>query len=124
LGKPGDVGIRRIVAAARYSLQGFRFAWRNEAAFRQELLLAVLLVPASFWLGRNALEIAMLVATCLFVLIVELVNSAIEAIVDRVGREHHELAGAAKDLGSAAVLLSLLLLGVVWCAVIYSRFLA
>jgi len=103
---------------------GFAFAWRNEAAFRQELVLAVFLVPAAFWLGRTPLEVAILVASCLFVLIVELVNSAIEAIVDRIGHEQHALAGAAKDMGSAAVLLSLLLLIALWCGIAWERFLA
>jgi len=118
LGKPGNDGIRRILAAARYSMLGFAFAWRHEAAFRQELVLAVFLVPAAFWLGRTPLEVAILVASCLFVLIVELVNSAIEATQDRISLEQHPLAKQAKDFGSAAVMLSLVNAALVWLLVL------
>jgi diacylglycerol kinase (ATP) len=114
--------LKRIFRAARFSSQGLAYAWQQEAAFRQEALLAAILVPAAFWLGRSPTEIAFLIASCLLVLIVELVNSAIEAIVDRIGAEQHVLAGAAKDLGSAAVFVSLVFLAVVWIAVIYDRF--
>ena len=103
-------------------MQGFAYAWRNEAAFRQELALTACLVPAAFWLGRDYREVALLIGTCLLVLIVELFNSAIEAVVDRIGEEHHVLAGSAKDMGSAAVFVSLVLLGVVWFAVTVERF--
>lgn len=123
MGKPGNTGIRRILRASLYSFQGFGHALKHEAAFRQELALTAVLVPAAFWLGRSPLEIAALIAVCLVVLIVELVNSAIEAVVDRHGEERHELAGAAKDLGSAAVFVSLVLVVVVWAAVVYDRFL-
>lgn len=122
MGKPGNTGIDRIIRATRFSSQGLAYAWREEAAFRQEVLLTVALIPAAFWLGRNPTEIAFLIASCLLVLVIELVNSAIEAVVDRFGEEQHVLAGAAKDLGSAAVLISLIFLGVVWVAVIYDRF--
>jgi len=115
-------GFERLWKACGYSLQGFRAAWRHEAAFRQELGLALLLLPAAGWLARGVLEFALLVATLLLVLIVELLNSGIEAIVDRVGMERHELSGRAKDLGSAAVLLSLALVVVVWGAVAWERF--
>jgi len=124
LGKPGATGIARIIRAARFSSQGLSYAWRQEAAFRQEVLLALVLAPAAFWLGRSPTEIAFLIASCLLVLVVELLNSAIEAVVDRIGEEQHHLAGAAKDLGSAAVLVSLVFLAVVWSAVAYDRFLA
>ena len=120
--KPGNTGLRRIMRAAVYSMQGFSYALKNEAAFRQELALAVILVPAAFWLGRNPLEIAILIAVCLLVLIVELLNSAIEAAIDRHGSEQNRLSGAAKDLGSAAVFVSLCLVLVVWLAVILDRF--
>jgi len=123
VGKPGNTGIRRILRASLYSFQGFGHALKHEAAFRQELALTAVLVPTAFWLGRSPLEIAALIAVCLVVLIVELVNSAIEAVVDRHGEERHELAGAAKDLGSAAVFVSLVLVVVVWAAVVYDRFL-
>ena len=124
MGKPGNTGIRRIFRAARFSSQGLASAWKHEAAFRQEVLLVLILIPSAFWLGQTIMEIALLIACCLLVLIVELLNSAIEAVVDRIGNEHHELAGRAKDMGSAAVFVSLVFLAVVWLAVIGDRFLA
>ena len=122
MGKPGTTGIRRLLRAIVYSVQGFVHAFRHEAAFRQELALTVVLVPAALWLGRDVIERAMLVAVLFFVLAVELLNSAVEAAVDRHGDEHHELSGAAKDLGSAAVFVSLTIVVVVWGAVVYDRF--
>ena len=122
MGKPGNTGIRRIIRATRFSAQGFAHAWRHEAAFRQELALAIVLTPAAFWLGQNVLERAMLIGVLLLVLIVELLNSAIEAAIDRHGNEQHELSGRAKDLGSAAVFVVLVLVGVVWGAVAWQRF--
>ena len=123
MGKPGNTGIRRIIRATRFSAQGFAHAWRHEAAFRQELALAIVLTPAAFWLGQTVLERAMLIGVLLLVLIVELLNSAIEAAIDRHGDEQHELSGRAKDLGSAAVFVVLVLVGVVWGAVAWQRFL-
>ncbi len=117
-----NVGIRRIVNATRYSMLGLRAAWKNEAAFRQELTLCLMLVPLAFWLGRSALEQGLLISTLFIVLISELLNSAIEAITDRVGFEIHELAGRAKDMGSAAVFVSLVLVVIVWSLVAYDRF--
>lgn len=122
MGKPGNTGIRRLLRATVYSVQGFVHAFRHEAAFRQELALTVVLVPAALWLGRDVIERAMLVAALFLVLVVELLNSAVEAAVDRHGDEHHELSGAAKDLGSAAVFVSLTIVVVVWGAVVYDRF--
>ena len=122
MGKPGNTGIRRIVNATFYSLAGLRAAWQHEAAFRQELMLAVVLIPAGIWLGRTAVERSLLIGSCLLVLIVELLNSGIEAIVDRVGTEPHRLSGQAKDLGSAAVFMSLTLVLVVWGLIAWSRF--
>jgi diacylglycerol kinase (ATP) len=122
MGKTGITGLRRILHASRYSAQGFLHAWRHEAAFRQELLLTAVMLPLAPWIGRNAFEVLLLCATLLLVLIVELLNSAIEATVDRVGQEHHELSGRAKDLGSAAVFLSLFLVGVTWGTVAWLRF--
>lgn len=122
MGKPGNTGVRRILRATVYSMQGFGHAFRNEAAFRQEIALTILLTPAAFWLGRSALEIAMLIGVCLIILIVELLNSAVEAAIDRHGSELHELSGAAKDLGSAAVFVSLVLMALTWFAVVYDRF--
>ena len=123
MGKPGTTGIGRIIRATRFSSQGLAYAWQQEAAFRQEVLLGIVLVPAAFWLGRGPTEIAFLIASYLLVLAVELINSAIEAVVDRISEEQHVLAGAAKDLGSAAVLVSLVFLAVIWIAVVYDRFL-
>jgi diacylglycerol kinase (ATP) len=122
MGKPGNTGLRRIVNATFFSMAGFRAAWRDEAAFRQEALLCVVLVPTAVWLGQTAVERALLIGSCLLVLIVELLNSGIEAIVDRVGLEPHRLSGQAKDLGSAAVFLSLLLVLVIWGLIAWARF--
>ena len=124
MSKPGNTGIRRIIRAASFSAQGLAYAFRNEAAFRQELALTTVLIPVAFWLGRSPLEIALLIGVCFIMLIVELINSAIEAAIDRLGDERHELAGAAKDLGSAAVFVVLCLVGLIWFAVAYDRFLA
>lgn len=103
---------------------GLTAAWRSEAAFRQECLLTLLLLPLAFWWGRNPVEWALLIASCLLVLAVELLNSAIEAVTDRVGAERHELSGRAKDMGSAAVLISLVLVAVVWGGVAADRWLS
>ena len=122
MGKPGNTGIRRILRAFVFSAQGFGHAWRHEAAFRQEVALTVILVPLAFWLGQTAVERALLIGVCLIVLIVEFLNSAIEAAIDRFGEERHELSGRAKDLGSAAVFTSLALVALVWGAFCYQRF--
>ena len=122
MAKPGITGIRRIVNATRYSANGLRAAWQNEAAFRQELVLALLLVPIAIWLGQTAFERLLLICSCLLVLLVELINSAIEATVDRIGSEQHELSGRAKDLGSAAVLVSLVIVVLTWATVAWQRF--
>ena len=114
-----DLG--RIVRAFGFTLQGLSFAWKNEAAFRQEVILVVLLTPAAFYLGVTAMERILLIGVLLLVLITELLNSAIEAVVDRLGEERHALSGAAKDMGSAAVFFSLVLAGVVWFGVGISR---
>src|SRR5665647_3598612 len=115
-------GLRRIINATGYSLCGLRTAWRTEAAFRQEVILAVILLPLALLLGNNGLERALLVSVCMVVLVAELLNSAIEAVVDRIGSEHHPLAGAAKDLGSAAVFIALVMVVMVWGLVLYGRF--
>ncbi len=114
-------GLTRILRAAGASWKGLLGAYREEAAFRQELGLSVLVIPLGLWLGRTGVERALLVAPMLLVLIVELLNSAVEATVDRIGLERHVLAGLAKDIGSAAVLLSFVLLGVVWLLVLTDR---
>jgi diacylglycerol kinase (ATP) len=117
----GATGWRRLVDAARYSGAGLAAAARHEAAFRQELLLAAVLVPLGLWLGNGGIERALLAGSVLLVLVVELLNSAVEAAVDRVSLEDHELAKRAKDLGSAAVMISLLTLAVVWLLVLLAR---
>jgi diacylglycerol kinase (ATP) len=111
-------GLTRVVRAFGYSLQGFRYAWREEAAFRQEFCLAVAVVPAGLYLGRSGIERVLLVWPMLQILLVELLNSAVEAVVDRSGMERHPLAGMAKDMGSAAVLLSFGMLGTVWLLIL------
>lgn len=122
MGKPGNTGFRRIVRATKFSAQGFAHAWRYEAAFRQELALAAVLTPIAFWLGQTVFERAALITVLLLVLVVELLNSAIEAAVDRHGDELHELSGRAKDLGSAAVFVALVIVVLVWSAVAWHRF--
>jgi diacylglycerol kinase (ATP) len=122
MSKPGKTGFVRIVNATFFSFAGLRTAWRDEAAFRQELLLAAVLVPAGLWLGRTAVERALLVGSCLLVLIVELLNSGIENVVDRIGLEPHRLSKQAKDLGSAAVFVSLLLVVFVFGLIAWARF--
>jgi diacylglycerol kinase (ATP) len=110
----GATGFRRIWLATIYSARGLKWVFRHEAAFRQELALAVLLAPIGFWLGETGVERALLVGVLFLVLIVELLNSGLEATVDRFGGEIHSLSGRAKDAGSAAVFLSLLNVVVVW----------
>lgn len=97
-------------------------AWKHESAFRQEVALTAVLTPVALWLGRSGLERLLLIACCLLVLVVELLNSAIEAAIDRVSHEPHELSGRAKDLGSAAVFVSLVLVAAVWSTVAWDRF--
>ncbi|WP_428608648.1 diacylglycerol kinase [Sedimenticola sp.] len=111
-------GVRRIINAGGYSIAGFRACWQHEAAFRQELLGAILLLPLALYLGQNGLERALLVGSVLLVPLIELLNSAIEAVVDRFGGEQHELSGRAKDLGSAAVFLSIVLAIAVWLLIL------
>jgi len=120
----GHTGISRVLRATRHSIAGLRAAYRNESAFRQELWLAVPMVPASAWLGRNWVEVALLAGSVLIVLIVELLNSGIEAAIDRISFDHHELSGRAKDYASAAVMLSLVGCAAVWLAAIWQRFAA
>ena len=116
--KPGQTGVKRIIDAAGYSFKGFLAAFKYEAAFRQEVFLVIVLTPVAFWLGKTNVERAVLVGCLLLVVIVELLNSAIEAIVDRIGSEHHELSGRAKDIGSAAVFASLFNMVVVWLIIL------
>ena len=116
--EPGNTGVRRLIRATGYSWQGLLATFRNEPAFRQEVALSILLLPLALWLGQTGLERAMLIAAWVLVLLFELLNSALEAVVDRIGSERHELSGRAKDIGSAAVLVALLNAGVVWLLVL------
>ncbi|MBW2466986.1 MAG: diacylglycerol kinase [Deltaproteobacteria bacterium] len=118
MAKESGTGIGRLVRALGWSMSGLRTTFRKEEAFRQELLSCIILVPLAFYLGETGMEKAILLGSLMLVLIVELLNSAVEAVVDRVGTEEHELAAHAKDMGSAAVFLSLLNVPIVWLLVI------
>lgn len=115
----GKTGIRRIINAFGYSISGFVAAYRHEAAFRQIIWMNILLIPLSFFVNVSTVERALLIFTCIFCIIVELFNSAIEAVVDRVSTEHHILSGRAKDMGSAAQFASLSLLVIVWGLILF-----
>ena len=117
-------GLGRVFKALRYSTQGLRAALRYEAAFRQEASLAIVMIPAAFFLGRHALETLLLIIAVVLVLIVELLNSALEALADTITTAPHPLIGRAKDIGSAAVLLALLLAGGAWATVGWLRFIS
>ncbi len=121
--KPGRTGWRHLIDSTSYSLKGLQLAFRHEAAFRQELVLCAVLLPLAWWIGNGPVEWILLLGSCLLVLIVELLNSAIESVVDRIGTEHHELSGRAKDISSAAVMLSLLLAGLAWGLLSWQKFL-
>ncbi len=118
----GRTGLTRILHATGYSWAGLRAAYSGESAFRQEAWLFVIAAPLAFWLGRDWVQIALLIGSLLLVLIVELLNSGIEAAIDRVSFEIHDLSKRAKDLASAAVLLSLLLAGGIWAAALWQHF--
>ena len=118
----GNKGLKRLILAAGYSWQGFKASWINEEAFRQEFMLAVVLIPLAVYLDVSQIQSILMIVSVLIVLIVEILNSAIEAIVDLVTKEKHELAGRAKDMGSAAVMLSLINLVVVWGFVLIPLF--
>jgi diacylglycerol kinase (ATP) len=120
----GRTGLDRVVRATGYSLAGLKTAFRGESAFRQEAWGAVVLLPAAFWLGRGWVEVALLAGSVTLVLIVELLNSGIEAAIDRVSFELHDLSKRAKDLASAAVFLSLMLCGAIWASAAWNRFFA
>jgi diacylglycerol kinase (ATP) len=117
------IGLDRMRHALGYSIEGLRAGW-HETAFRQETIAALLLLPLAFWLGRHWTETALLAGSVLLVMIVELLNTGIETAIDRIGPEWHDLSKRAKDMGSAAVLLSLLLCAGIWAAALYQRFLA
>ncbi len=112
--KPGHTGLTHLLHSTRYSWKGLKAAFRNEAAFRQEVGITAVLLPFAWWIGDGPVSWLLLVGSLFLVLIVELLNSAIENVVDRIGTEHHELSGRAKDIGSAAVMLSLIMAGLTW----------
>jgi len=122
MANPQNKGLRRVINAFFFSMAGLRAAWVNEAAFRQECAFALVLTPLGIWLGHNAVERALLIGSCLLVLVVELLNSGIEAAVDRVSTDRHRLSGRAKDLGSAAVFVSLVIVVLVWGLIAWERF--
>jgi diacylglycerol kinase (ATP) len=113
--------LRRILLATRYSCQGLREAWRRQAALRYEVCLSLLFIPLGYTLGRTGVERALFIGSWLAVIVVEIINSAIETIVDRIGSDLHELSGRAKDLGSAAVFCSIILAGIVWVLLLFDR---
>ncbi len=119
--KPAPRGLAHILDATRYSFNGLRSAVRHEEAFRLELIAFVIMLPLAVWLGQGAVDRALLIGSLLLVLLVELVNSAIETVVDRIGTERHHLSGRAKDIGSAAVLLALVNAAVIWGLLLLER---
>ncbi|ADZ44070.1 TPA: diacylglycerol kinase [Yersinia enterocolitica] len=116
-----STGLTRIYKAAGYSVKGLTAVWKNEAAFRQEAVAAILAIILAFWLDVDATARILLVASVVLVIIVEVINSAIEAVVDRIGSELHELSGRAKDMGSAAVFLAILLALFIWVTVLWQH---
>lgn len=110
----GNTGFTRILKATQYSWQGFRAAYQHEEAFRQEVWVIALAIPLALWFGENGVEKTLMIGSFLLLLIVELLNSAVEAVVDRTGMEHHTLSGRAKDMGSAAVTIAILNVIIVW----------
>lgn len=114
-------GLNRVFYAAGYSWKGFKSTWKHEAAFKQEVILFALMTPLAFWIGDNASETVILIAVLLIVLVVELLNSAVESVVDRIGEDYHKLSGRAKDQGSAAVFLSFFIAILVWGGFIISK---
>lgn len=115
-------GLTRIIKAAGYSVKGLKAAWKHEAAFRQETILLVIAVIVAFCMDVTMVERILLISSVALVVILEVVNSAIEAVVDRIGSEHHELSGQAKDMGSAAVFIALWLAGLIWATIIWSYY--
>ncbi|QPK64349.1 diacylglycerol kinase [Methylomonas sp. LL1] len=111
-------GFKRLINACFFSIAGFKATWQHEEAFRQEVMLFIVTTPLALWLGNGNIEKVLLIGSMVLVLLVELLNSAVEAVVDRVGFEHHELSGRAKDIGSAAVMLSLLWAGTTWALIL------
>jgi diacylglycerol kinase (ATP) len=123
MGEAKDTIIAHIIKAVIWSMAGIKAAWKNEQAFRWEAAIVLLMMPVGLWLGRTAVERALLIAFSMSILIIELLNSAVEAVVDRIGPERHELSKRAKDLGSAAAFISMITAAFVWGLIAYGRFL-
>lgn len=119
--KPAHRGVSHVFNATLYSWKGLRAAFQHEEAFRLELAAFIVMLPLAVWLGSNGVERSLLAGSLMLVLIVELINSAIEAVVDRVGLDHHSLSGRAKDIGSAAVFVALLNAALVWGLILYPK---
>lgn len=120
--KPGKTGLKRLLDATGYSVRGLKACYNNEAAFRQEMLALAVLLPLSFFVAQSPMQWLILVGPLLLLLIIELLNSAIETTVDRIGPEKHELSGRAKDMGSAAVMITLVLIACCWGTVIWTNY--
>ena len=122
MGEAKESVLRHIGKAVIWSAAGVKTAWINELAFRVEAIIIIIMMPVGIWLGKSAVERALLIGSCLLILITELLNSALEAVVDRIGTERHELSGRAKDMGSAAAFFSMLAAAIVWALIAYDRF--
>lgn len=118
---PSEFDILRLLRATRYALAGLRDAFRSQVAVRQEALIILVMSPVALWLGENGVERALLIGALFLILITELLNAAIEATVDRIGAEHHELSRKAKDMAAAAVLVSLIMAGIVWLLILFDK---
>lgn len=119
--KASNTGLRHFINAIRFSRQGLKAAFKRESAFRQEVALILILIPLGIWIADSLVEFVLLMAVCLLVLVVELLNSAVEAAIDRIGKELHPISGLAKDYGSAAVMVSLVIVGMVWFVMLLAR---
>jgi diacylglycerol kinase (ATP) len=122
MGDGTNRGFKRLTNAFFYSMAGFKAAWKNEEAFRQEIIVGIIFVPAGFFIGETGTQKAILIGSYLIIPLVELLNSAIESVVDRVGMEKHELSGRAKDIGSASVFLSICTTFIIWVLILWERF--
>jgi diacylglycerol kinase (ATP) len=122
--KPGKKGVERLVDATSYSFKGIRSVWVNEAAFRQEVVASLVMLPLSFLVAQDAVQWLLLVLPLMLILVVELLNSAIESVVDRIGPERHDLSGRAKDMGSAAVLFCIVMIVLSWGTIAWNNFIA
>jgi len=120
--KPGKSGLTRIIEAIGHSIRGLRACWQHETAFRQDVIISLVLLALSFFVAESAAQWLALIAPLFLIVIVELLNSAVEAAVDRIGHEHHELSGRAKDFGSAAVFLGWFLIAASWGAIAWTNF--